>query len=332
MKMKKIVSLLMILTLAASLFGCVGYKNEEKTETDAEKTTVRIAVLSGPTGMGIAKLFVDNLENKCRNAYEINIYSDPTEVIAAVRTGKCDAAAVPTNVAAKLDAMPDVEITAAALNTLGVLYVLENGDSVKTVADLKGKTIYANGQGANPQYALEYVLEQNGLVPGKDVTIVYEPDADAVVADLNNGKASIVMLPEPKVSVVLTQIGGLRVALDITQEWDKVSAHTLAQGCVVVTKAFANAHKEAFDLFLSEYEASIDFVNANPEEAAEMIVRTGIIGKAPIAKKAIPGCGLVFIDGEEMKNVLNGMYDVLFAKDPASIGGRIPEDSFYYER
>lgn len=340
--MKKLLALILALVTVFTFAACtVGYtddkdqtnENEQNDNNSDEKVTVKVAVLSGPTGMGIVKMIADNNAGKTDNKYVIDIFADPTEVIAKVKLGEYDLAALPTNVAAKLYNMQDVDIQMAAINTLGVLYMLEaDGNIVNSIADLRGKTIYANGQGSNPQYVLEHLLEKNGLVIGTDVNIVYEADADKVVAALTNKTTNVVMLPEPKVTATLKQLENVRVALDMTEEWNKVEDYQLTQGCVVVQSKFVKDHKAQLDKFLDEYKASIDFVNANVDEASQLVVDAGIIAKAPIAKLAIPGCKLTFIEGEQMKNCASPFYGVMHKSNPASIGGSIPDDDFYYSR
>lgn len=338
--MKKLLALLLIVATVFTFAACTaGYTDKGDNDKEDQNTgkdddvTVKVAVLSGPTGMGIVKMIADNKDGKTDNKYVIDIFADPTEVIAKVKLGEYDIAALPTNVAAKLSNMQDVDVKMAAVNTLGVLYILEaDGTTVNSIEDLRGKTIYANGQGSNPQYVLEYLLEQNGLVIGTDVNIVYEADADKVVAALTNKTTDVVMLPEPKVTATLKQLENVRVALDLTEEWDKIADYQLTQGCVVVQSKFAKEHKAQLDKFLDEYKASIEYVNANVDEAAQLVVDAGIIAKAPIAKLAIPGCKLTFIEGEEMKNAVAPFYAIMHKANPASIGGAVPDDDFYYSR
>lgn len=338
--MRKLLALLLIVATVFTFAACsAGYTDKGDNDKDEQNTgkdddvTVKVAVLSGPTGMGIVKMIADTKDGKTDNKYVIDIFADPTEVIAKVKLGEYDIAALPTNVAAKLSNMQDVDVKMAAVNTLGVLYILEaDGTTVNSIEDLRGKTIYANGQGSNPQYVLEYLLEQNGLVVGTDVNIVYEADADKVVAALTNKTTNVVMLPEPKVTATLKQLENVRVALDLTEEWDKIADYQLTQGCVVVQSKFAKEHKAQLDKFLDEYKASIEYVNANVDEAAQLVVDAGIIAKAPIAKLAIPGCKLTFIEGEEMKNAVAPFYAIMHKANPASIGGAVPDDDFYYSR
>ena len=310
-----------------------GTTSETQGETvEFKGEDVRLALLTGSTGLGASKLISDSKKNETVNRYTIDLTGDPTEVIAGLKTGKYDLAALPVNVAAKLYNMPDVEVQVVALNTLGVLYVLENEtETVQSVADLKGKTIYTTGEGATPQYILEYLLKENGLKAGEDVTVVYRATADEVQADIQQAGA-VAMLPEPKATVVTKAITTVRYALDITAEWDKISSTKVTQGCVVATKDFATGHKAALDAFLQEYKASVEFINTADDAAAEAVVEAGIIGKAPIAKIAIPKSNLVCYEGEEMKGTLSAMLQVLFDLDAKSVGGAMPGDDFYYEK
>ena len=341
--MKRIVTLLLALLMVLSLFACgmeqeavdpaTPGDNTNKPSDSADETVVHVAALAGSTGVGMAKLMNDITEKTAIGNYTVEIIAEPNEVVAGVKAGKYDIAALPVNVAAKLYKMTEGGVHVAALNTLGVLHVLQNGEAtVSSIKDLKGKTVYTTGEGATPQYILEYLLEKNGLVAGKDVTVVYEATADGVVAAMTNGTADICMLPEPKATAVTVQIKTVKKVLDITAEWNKVCDTDVVQGCVIVSKKFASEHKSALDQFLAEYKASVEFIASNPEEGSVLVEKTGIIAKAAIAKAAIPGCNLVYIDGAEMKSTLSAFLTILHTADPTSVGGTLPDDAFYYQK
>ena len=245
--------------------------------------------------------------------------------------GEIDIAALPTNVASVLYNKTGGKVLVAAVNTKGVLYLLENGATVKSFADLKGKTVHLPGQGSNPEYIFRYLAEKNGLEIGKDVMVDYTYSSpDELATAIMTGLVSLAVLPEPKVTSIKSQNNAIRSALDFTVEWDKVSDGELVQGCIVVQKSFAEEHPAELAQFLKDYEASINFVNTNAEEASTMIEAAGIIPKAALAKKALPACNICYMAGEEMKASLNSFYKVLFDMAPASIGGAMPDDGIYY--
>ena len=326
MKLKALLALVLALVLGLSLVACAPAE-----EAPAEKVTVRVAALSGSTGLGMAKLMTDAKNGATANTYTFEVFDAPEQLVPELSATdkKYDIAALPTNVAARLYNVMGQDLQILAVNTLGVLSALEIGtDTVKSVADLKGKTIYTTGQGATPEYALRYILEQNGLNPDEDVEIFFETTADGVVSHAQEG--AILILPEPKVTAVSGQTEGAKVVLDLTAEWDKVCDTPMAQGCVVVSKAFAAAHPDEVAAFLTEYEASINFVKNNAAEASVMVAEHGIIPKAPLAQKAIPKSNLTFKAGADMKTILEPFYQILFDSNPASIGGKMPADEFYY--
>ena len=339
--MKKIVAVIAALALfALVLTGCGAEKEPASSgsEAPAVRADVNIGLLAGPTGVGAAKMLAENAAGTSANNYTATVFSAPDEVTAKIISGELDIAAVPTNLAAVLYKKTEGKVKLAALNTLGVLYVLTaEGVSVASVADLKGKTVYSSGQGAVPEYVLNYILDANGVKD--DVEVVYEAEHDAVIADLASGKATIAVLPEPKVTAALTQVAGASVALDLTAEWDKAAAlkgdsAVLSMGCVVVSSAFAEQNKSALDAFLAEYKASIEYMSdaANIEDAAALCETYGIIPKAAVAKKAIPNCSLTYVDGAEMKTQISAFYKILFDYNPASVGGTLPDEEFYYSK
>lgn len=292
--------------------------------------TIRIAALKGPTGIGMAKLMHDNENMSSANAYDFSLLNAPDEAVAMVSSGSVEIAAVPTNLAAVLDKKTFGSVQVIALNTLGVLHVIEEGDSVKSIKDLSGKTIHASGQGATPEYVLQYLLKENGVT---DCQIEWHADHAELATLVSTGEVKLAMLPEPNATVVLNKNSNIRAALDLTKEWDALDTGSrLTMGCVIVNRFFAEANKEAVDAFLSEYQQSIQYAIANPEDAGEFVERFEIMPSAQIATQAIPRCNLVFIVGEEMKEALEGFYQVLFEADPSSVGGELPDESFYYQK
>lgn len=305
-----------------------------------ERPLVRIATLKGPTGMGMVKLFAQNEAKASANRYEPLIVGAPEEIVAKISSGEIDIAAVPTNLAATLYNKTGGGVRILALNTLGVLYILEKGDTVKSIADLKGKTLYATGQGSTPEFILNYLLKQNGIDPAKDLNIVYKTEHSELAALALSGGANLVMLPEPFVTTLLSKDAGFKTVIDVTEEWTSttrkvgISDSVLSMGCVIVRKAFAEENKDAVNAFLDEYKASIQFVNdtASAEDAALLIAKYEIMASSALAKAAIPNCNIVFIDGEAMKTQIANLYNVFFMADPKSIGGAMPGDDFYYAR
>lgn len=320
--MKKIVSIAVaVLLLVSALTGCAG-----------KAADVNITAIAGPTGVGLVDLMQKQADGETANNYQFNVVSAPDQAVAAIVNGAADIAAVPTNLASTLYKKTQGKVQVLAVNTLGVLHILTNGEEVATVADMKGKTIYTSGKGANPEYILKYVLEKNGIDPEKDVKIEYVADNDTLATLVANGTAKVAMVPEPKASAVLMQKKEVKRVLNMTEEWKKVAGDesALMMGCVVARTDFVEQNPKAVKKFLKEYKASITAVNENVDAAATLCETYKIIPKAPIAKAAIPNCGLTYVDGKEMKVQLSGYLTVLNGYNPAAIGGELPADAFYY--
>lgn len=316
--MKRIVAMI---TAAVMLFSLAAFAACSKKQDDTE---IRIAALKGPTGMGMVKLAdKQNYPN-----YTVSIEASPDALNPRIISGEVDVAAVPVNLASVLYNKLDGDISVLAVSTLGVLYVVEAGSEVNSVADLAGKTVYATGQGATPEYILNYLLDKNGVAGSVEVNYVGEHAALATM--LADGSAEIGMLPEPNVTSTLAGNDNLRIALNLSEEWNKVCSTELVQGVVIARKSFVNEHPEAIEQFLREYEKSSAFVNENIDEAAKLIVDAGILGNVEIAKKAIPNCNISFSKGEAMHKAVEGMLTVLFEANPKSIGGKLPDKDFYY--
>ena len=296
--------------------------------------TMNIASLKGPTTMGLVKLMQDAQYGTAAEDYVPTMYGSPDEVVPLIAQGKVDVALIPSNLAAVLynkTKGTDAEIQVVAANTLGVLDLVEAGDTIKSVADLKGRTIYNSGSGAAPEYILNYVLTQNGLTPGKDVTVEYLSEHTEVAARLAAEPGAIAVLPQPFVTVVEAKNPAVRTALSLTDEWAAASdGSPLVMGVVVVRKAFAEENPEALATFLTDYQASTEFTNDRPAEAAPLIVAAGIAPSDAIAVAAIPESNIVYLTGPELRAALGGFLDVLFAANPKSVGGSVPGDDFYF--
>lgn len=334
--MKKLLALTLTLLLAFSLFACnAAAPDGGDTDGDgsgaADPVDIRIAALKGPTAMGMVKMIEDSKNGLTANNYNATIYGTADEVSALLISGDIDVAAVPANLASILYNKTEGKVKVAAINTLGVLYVVENGDSINSIEDLRGKTVYSTGQGTTPEFALNYVLRENGLDPETDLTIECKTESTEIAALLGETNDDVIaVLPQPYVTTVMMQNESVRIALDLTKEWDAVSdSSTLVTGVLVATAEFIETNPDAFAQLLADYTTSVDYVNGNPAEAALLIEALDIV-KAPVAEAAIPYCNIVLITGDEMKQKLGGYLDVLYAQDPKSVGGALPDEAFYY--
>ena len=301
----------------------------EETEP-ASDTALRLAGLQGPTSMGLVNLVEASAQGQSDVAVEFSMYGAADEIVPKLIKGELDAAAIPANLAATLYQKTEGAIQVAAINTLGVLYVLEQGDTVQSFEDLRGQTILTTGKGTTPEYVLRYLLTENGLDPDTDVDIQYFSEATEALAQLQAGASTIAMLPQPFVTSALSQVEGLRVALDTTDEWQKVAGSQLVTGVLVARTDAIEAAPEAFEAFLSAYQASTEAANSDLETTAALCESYGIVAKAALAQKALPECNIVFVTGEEMRTALETYFQVLYDADPASVGGALPDDGFYY--
>lgn len=295
----------------------------------AEDAPVRVVALKGPTAMGLVKLMKDD---EGTGNYPFTIASAVDEVAPLLVKGEADVACVPANLASVLYNNTEGQVQVLAINTLGVLYIVESGENIHSVADLKGHTIYASGKGATPEYALNFILSSNGIDPESDVTIEWKSEHAECLAALTAEAGAIAMLPQPFVTTALMKAEGLRVALDLTAEWEALGVDSgLITGVAVVRKEFAEQNPEAVARFLDGYAASVEYVNANTDEAAALIGALDIVPEA-VAKQALPACNITFIEGDEMKTLLSGYLAVLMDAEPKSVGGKLPDDGFYYAR
>ena len=304
----------------------------EPTQKPKEKIDINIAALKGPTSLGMLKMMEDAKAGKTANNYHFTVAGAADEITAGILKGDYPLAAIPCNLASVLYNKSDGGITMLGINTLGVLYIVETGDTIKSVTDLKGRRIYSTGKGTTPEYTLNQLLMAAGLDPERDVTVTFCAEATEVASILSETENAVAMLPQPFVTTVLMNNERARIALDVTEEWERLSpGTTIVTGVVVANTKFLNGNRAAVLEFLSEYADSAEFAVNEPEKAAALSEKFGIFKEA-VAKRAMPYCNIVFLEGAEMKGKAGAYLQVLFEQNPAAVGGKLPEDNFFFER
>lgn len=343
MKLKKFIAVLLAaFMLVAVSCGTAPEQTSGLTSSDNDdevpeiildtELEVKVMVLNGTTGFGMASLMDKSDSGLATLNYDFSVESAASNVLSALISNTVDIAALPTNAAATVFNKTDGKVKICALNTLGVLYIVENGTEITDFSSLRGKTVYVPGQGSNPEYVFNYLCKENGLTVGVDLTVDYsynEPaDLRTAVAA---GKVDIAVLPEPMVTIACNANENLRVALDLTSEWNKVAPEdSLVQGCVVVRSEFAEEHPNELAAFLDEYEESVKYAVNEPESVAGIIAEQGIFANAAVAAKALPKCNVCFISGADMQDKLDPFFSVLFEANPSSVGGKLPTSDIYY--
>lgn len=325
--MKKGISLLLAVLLVLSLAACGANTDETASDT---KTVVRMATLKGPTGIGTAKLWADDDAGKAKNDYTITLCTDPTEVLNGVVEGSYDVAAVPLNMASVLYNKLNGGVQILAINTLGTLYMLATQEFAD-ISALEGKTIVTAGQGATPEYVLNYLLEKNGLTDKVTVEFKSEhAEVATLAAAAGADDQTVYMLPEPNVTATLIQNQALKTVLDVSSAFESASGVSLAMGCIVAKKEFVEQNQAAIDAFLTEYKASVEYTTTNLDDTATLCETYGIIPKAAVAKQAIPRCSITCVTGADMQKIATENLNVLLAANPKAIGGALPADDFWY--
>lgn len=303
-----------VIALIATTMGC-SYQT---------KKTIHIAALNGPTGMGIVKLMEEEKEN-----YEISLYQNPDEIVGKVVNGEVDVACIPSNMGAVLYNKTKGNVKLLGINTLGVLYIVENGQTINKLEDLKGKTILASGKGSTPEFILNHVLSTVGIDYEKDVTIKYLANHADIASQLAANEGTIALLPQPFVTTVLAKNDKVRMAIDINEVWANSENVDLPMGVIIGQKEFVENRKADLKVFLEDYKKSVSFIEEDLDAAAELVAKYKIVPSAEVAKKAIPKCNIVFRDSQESKETLNKFYEIISKDEPKSVGGKIPDEAFY---
>ena len=332
--MKKLLAVMLSVIMVFSFAACAGKSanNEGESQTE-ETTTIRIGAMPGPTAMGMVKLRKDSENGNTKNTYAFEDFAtDASAFVTPLATGEIDIAAVPSNLAANIYNKTEGKVQVVAVNTLGVLNLVERGNTVNSISDLKGKTIYATGMGAVPEYTIRYILSGNGLDADKDVNIVWCSDTTEALSKLKTEDGAIAVLPQPFVTAASAQISDLRVVMDLNEAWEKINNNSkIVTGVIVVRKEFAEKYPEQLKNFINEYNESVAYTSSNVDETAQLIAEYGVVASAAIAKKALPKCHIVCYTNDNMRNALEGFLQVLYDQNPKSVGGSMPKDDFYYE-
>ncbi|NCC75788.1 MAG: ABC transporter substrate-binding protein [Clostridia bacterium] len=328
MKSKTFLTLIAVLTLSLSLALLAGCSQPGLTSPRAEQ--IRVAGMKGPTGIGLVHLMDQSEQGKVQNPYVFSIHGSADEITPKLINGELDLAAVPANLASVLYNNTKGQVVVLAINTLGVNYLVETGTAISSLDDVRGKTIYASGKGSSPEFALRYLLAENGIDPDQDVTLEWKSEATEVVALLAQTPGMVAMLPQPYVAVAQGKVPGLSVAVDLNAVWkDLDNGSLMITGVLVGRKAFIDQYESQVNTFLEDYQASTRLANESIPETARLTEKYGIVAAAA-AEKAIPQCNITYLAGSEMKTALSGYLEVLMAQNAKSIGGQLPDDAFYF--
>ncbi len=327
--MKKLISILLALVLLLSFAGCTQKAPAEETP-DLTNVKANVFGIAGPTGVGLANLMKDAKDGKGSLDYNIRLAASNDEIKAKISNKEADIAAVATNLASTLYNVTNGEIRVLAVNTLGVLNVVAKGVEVPTIASLKGKTVYTTGQGANPEYIIKNILSNYGLEMGKDVKVEFVAQPTELVSKIVTNEQAIVIAPQPVATAITVKDQKAKIVINLNDEWEKFNDTKLVMGCIIARKEFVENNPAAVEAFLKDYEASIKAANEDIDTTAALCEEFAIVTPAPVAKKAIPYCNIVFESGEELKKDLSAYLEFLYKENPKSIGGKLPADDFYY--
>ena len=333
--MKKIISLLLLITVIGLAFASCSFFSDNITSTK-----IRIGYMAGPTGMGMAKLISDNGGLESGNEkYSFTKYTDTQLAKADLAAGKIDIICLPTNEAATYFTTIDNDVKVLAVNCLNSLYYIGSGimgNSEFKLSDLEGQVVYTCKNGT-PRIILEHILKESGIsatvsytVDGKEIITPQDLSAQVIAGNIPNA-----VMPEPVVtSTILKTVSSsdtnkiFSVLLDFGEEWDKLYDTPLTMGCIISSGSFAKKNKDLINDFLEEYKASVEYIGSieNVDSAADYVVETGVMSATPAAKKALTNLNgsIAYLDGEEMKAALISFY--------TAIGVKLPDDTFYYEK
>ncbi len=318
---RRITAAMLALLMLFGFAACGGENGVEEEETELlteiatsyiRDTKTKIAALNGNSALCISKFASDREYN-----YETNYYDTEAEIAGLIKNGGADMAVMPLDSAAKLYNETNGAIQLVSVLSSGYYHVLEKGKKINSVADLKGKTVYAAYQGTGFEAVAAHILKENGVDPEKIQFKATDKDVALLTAD---GTAEILILPEPYASKVLNNEAEYRKALDLNAEWEKISGTPLAQTVVVARKEFINAKPEIIDEFLSLGKIAVNYLRTNTYGAPVFLKDKGFAETVDLATAMIPGINLNFLSGEEMKTAVGKVLEVC---------GITVDDAFY---
>jgi NitT/TauT family transport system substrate-binding protein len=332
-KLFKKMVLLTTFALVILSVGCTNSaKNEQPSEPQdkpVEKVNVTIAGLKGPTSIGMIKLIDEKSLNSDSYNVEYIAENAPDALTAKIINGDIQISSIPVNLASVLYNKTEGKIQLMAVNTIGNLYIVGT-DSIESVADLDGKTLGMSGKGSTPDFAMNYILKQSNL-DGK-VELDYAADHATLAQSVIAEDFGVALLPQPFATQVMLKNSNVKMLIDLNEAWKEATsdASKLYTGCIIVNKEFAENNKEFVAEFLKEFEASVKWVNENPKDASLLVEKNEIMQGAALVEKAIPYCGITFSNALEEKDGLDVFFKILYDSNPASVGGKLPDDAFYF--
>ena len=336
--MKKWLAGLLAGVMTLSLVGCGGQQTQDaqtQQPTDAveagyeEGLTTRVAALKGPTAMGLVCLMDENEGDTAH--YSFDLYTAGDEIVPLIAKGEVDIALIPTNLAATLYQKTEGGVQVLDVNAGNVLYVVSHDETLTDLSGLKGKTVYMTGKGTSPDWTLQYLLKKAGMSES-DLTIEFKSEATEVVSALAQDAAAVGILPQPFATVAMMQDQEMSVNFPLENAWTEYSpdGSGIATGVTIVRKAFAEEHPAAVAQFVLDHQASVQSAEEDPASAAALIEEYGIV-KAAVAQQVIENFNpMVATTGEAMQTWVSGYLEMLYEIAPDAVGGKLPDEGFYY--
>lgn len=336
--MKKWLAGLLAGVMTLSLVGCGGQQTQDaqtQQPTDAveagyeEGLTTRVAALKGPTAMGLVCLMDENEGDTAH--YSFDLYTAGDEIVPLIAKGEVDIALIPTNLAATLYQKTEGGVQVLDVNAGNVLYVVSHDETLTDLSGLKGKTVYMTGKGTSPDWTLQYLLKKAGMSES-DLTIEFKSEATEVVSALAQDAAAVGILPQPFATVAMMQDQEMSVNFPLENAWKEYSpdGSGIATGVTIVRKAFAEEHPAAVAQFVLDHQASVQSAEEDPASAAALIEEYGIV-KAAVAQQVIENFNpMVATTGEAMQTWVSGYLEMLYEIAPDAVGGKLPDEGFYY--
>lgn len=306
-------------------------KEEQPAAENYDNQEFKVVAPAGVPTISIVKMMKETPEiNGAKFSYESITATDT--IAPKLISGEADFAIVPSNLAIKVYNKAPRYLYAGS-TVWGILYLTATDDSVKTWQDLKGKTVTLIGRGLTPDLTLRYLMKQNGLEPDTDVTFEYVAGATELAPLVISGKASIALLPEPMLTTVLTKKPETKIIYDVQEEWKKLNnGESYPQTAVLIKKEVVEKYPQLANAFLENLIGSIQFAKVDPKTTGTYMEELNPNLKAGIVAKAIPNCNLEFKHAADAKAALEAYYSKLMEFGPEHIGGKMPDENFYYQK
>ena len=262
------------------------------------------------------------------------LWRTPDQLRAGLGAGTMPACLVPSYIAA-IVANRGLGVGLLNVMSWGVHYLISSDKAGNRLTDLAGRRLLLPFKQDMPDLVTQYMMRADGMTPGADVRIDHADDPLHAFQMLTGGQADSAILPEPLATGAILQgllnAVPMRRVLSLQDEWGRITgrAPRIPQAGMMIAQSLLEARPDLIRDLQTETVRSIAWSAHNPVSAGRIGADYMDI-KAPVIEKSIPFSNLAAVGAKEARDDLEYFFTVLAEIDPQIIGGRLPDDGFYF--